>query len=388
MKRILTGVLLSVILLAGCGRKPTVTTEGTFTTVITSDLHLSIDPNVNASVVRAMPYGSEVLQAIVNQVIAIHPDALILTGDNTNSGKPEDCQALHDYLKQVKDEGILVVMTTGNHDFGFSTPEEYEAQYFDLFEVKERDSASLSYTSETDEVVMIAMDDNSATMGETGTFSEETMRWLNQTLRDVSKEGKPILFLSHHNVTIGEPGESSRSYRITNTNLLGILKSYHVSLCLSGHLHGQQISTASGLPEIVSGMPLSTPHTLGILTIEDGELDYHTEAIDFAAYGRDGLAEAIKETDEAGAEAMRDVFLSLLEEEGIEQKDEVLELIEHFFQSYQEGSLGREAETIRTDSFYETMIQALYSHNYGPWMEHLMENPPEDATALHLELNN
>ena len=86
------------------------------------------------------------------------------------------------------------------------------------------------------------------------------------------------------------------------------------------------------------------------------------------------------------AETSRE-FSELLEEEGLtgKQKDDVLALILRFLSCYENGTLSDEAESIMEDPSYETMLEALETHNYGPWIRKTLEHPPRNATRLSFE---
>ena len=389
MKRILRILIGLSLVLAECSapRKEREWKDASLKAYITSDLHLSVDPAAVASIVPAMPYGKEIAEAIADQVIDAHPDVFIMTGDNTNSGSITDMEVLKEILQRIKDAGIKVIMTTGNHDFNQCTPQQYWDCFEELFDEIEKDPASLSYITEIGNVRIFAMDDNYADGGATGTFSADTMRWLKEHLKRAADEGKTILFASHHNVIAGPSGDRSTFYQITNADLKQILKDSGVTLCLSGHQHGQGIQEENGLYEIISSMPLSGSHQIGSLTIRNRTADYITVPVDFETYGSSDLKTRIAEADEKEQEVTADIFSNLLKQEGLSGSDYdgVMNLIGTFFSSYSAGTLADDALKIKADPYYQKMTDALRTHNYGPWMENVLENPPMAGNRLHLE---
>ena len=84
------------------------------TVVITSDTHFTAVPAGGAVLNPGTANIALIMEAFADQVIDLHPDALILTGDNTNSGKAEDMSALTAILQRIHAEGIEVIVTTGN----------------------------------------------------------------------------------------------------------------------------------------------------------------------------------------------------------------------------------------------------------------------------------
>lgn len=361
--------------------------DGFMHAVITSDMHLSVDPNIVNSVVPAMPYGRETVETIAAQVIDIHPDVFIMTGDNTNSGDLQDMRALKEILQTIKDAGIMIVLTTGNHDFNKCSPEQYWECFGELFEIRSMAPDSLSYTTDAGHVRIFAMDDNSFDGGATGTFSGGTMRWLKAELQDARSEGMTVLFVSHHNIISGPDGDSGVHYRIQNPDLKDLLRAYDVKLCLSGHQHGQAVKEEDGLYEIISSMPLAGAHQIGSLKIEERSAEYHTMPIQFERYGSQRLSDVMAEADRKERDNMKDIFADTLKKEGLsgERYDGVMNLITRFFQCYSDGSLPVQAVSMRNDPYYKDMISSLWDYNYGPWMEQVLENPPMNGNELQIE---
>ncbi|MDD6229433.1 MAG: hypothetical protein PUA95_01720, partial [Lactimicrobium massiliense] len=103
MKRLLLSLAILTMCLSGCAQakedvyQSSDTTD--FTAILSSDLHFTLDPDSASTVVPAEPYSREFMEAFVSQVIAEHPNVFILTGDNTNTGNPDDERALASILE-------------------------------------------------------------------------------------------------------------------------------------------------------------------------------------------------------------------------------------------------------------------------------------------------
>ena len=96
MKRL--WIILLSLFFAACAAKPfgtekTACEAPDFTAVVISDLHYTVSPSEFNSIVALEPLVQEVTDALIDQVIAMKPDAFILTGDLTNNGKEEDVKA-------------------------------------------------------------------------------------------------------------------------------------------------------------------------------------------------------------------------------------------------------------------------------------------------------
>ncbi len=349
--------------------------------VITSDLHFTIQPEINGDIVPAMPYAGEMTEVMKAQVMEMKPDVFIMTGDNTNSGRREDIIALVDILQEIRNAGIPVILTTGNHDKDLCTKEEYEELYFSLLEPEERDTETLSYVKTINGTVFLVMDDSFCTEGAGGQFPASTMTWLGEMLKKHKNLGHRIIFLSHHSVLT----EDNRGYyQIQNKDLYKLLKKYGVELCFSGHQHAQVILHKQKMYEIISGMTLMSPHRLGILECHDREVVYHTEVLDMARLDTQ-VRTAIEQREKQRSDEMRDIFLQILIREGVssERIDGTMDLVMRYLAWQGEGVIGDHVQEITQDAYYQDMMTALKDTNYGPWISSVLNAPP--LPADHLE---
>ena len=384
MKRWCAFFLILIISLSGGCRQAVPYRDPSLFALAVSDLHYTSDPNVISTVVPAMPYAPQAVEALVREVIAVKPDVFLITGDNTNSGRESDMRELAAYLKQIQDAGIPVVMVPGNHDFNISGAETYQEIYEPVLTMDAKDPSSLSYYTDIGNVRIFAMDDSSYTAGGKGVFREETMRWLRRNLNQAMQDGLRVLFLSHHNVTAGKDDERNESYRIGNANLESLLQKEQVRLILSGHLHSQAILESGGMYEIIEGMFLSGNHTLGYLTLNAEGIQYETTPVDFELYGEAGLAAAVAEADRKGASRLDDVFREIIQKKGYTAKETegILDLLHRIFAANTNGTLSEGKDSITADPYYEAMRDALAEENYGPWIDSLLRNPPRNGGYL------
>ena len=353
------------------------------TAMVVSDLHYTEVKGLDHSLVPGIALAEEIADAVFDEVVDRHPDVLIMTGDNTNTGDPADVSGLVSKLQRLKDEGIGIILTTGNHDFDLMDPEEFERAYFPLLDPVDRDPASLSYTSVVKEVVFLAMDDNAVYPGGQGEFPSATMQWLEDML--VKYRDHRILFLSHHNVLYGYGKEDTASHLIQNPELLSLLQKGGVRLALTGHMHFQYIVEKDGLWEILSGMPFSGRHLLGNLAVGPDRAVYYAEPIDFTT-SDNAAGEELEALDRENTAYMHEVFSALLEKENLNgtKKEKVLDLIERFFLYYADGTLMEHAQELQEDPSYKRMIDALWDYNYGPWMKEMIETTDHSAGKLEL----
>ena len=351
--------------------------------MIISDLHYTEYKEVDPVLVPGIALAGEITDTIAAEVIDRHPDVLIMTGDNTNSGYIRDVAGLVPKLQKIKENGIPIIITTGNHDFDLMDSGEFEKAYFELLDPVDRDPASLSYTAIVKDVVFLAMDDNAVESGVGGEFSPETMRWISEMLAKYS--GRPVIFLSHHNVLYGYGEEGSSSHLINNPELPKLLSDGGVRLALTGHMHFPYVTEMDGMWEILSGMPFSGKHLLGNLAVGADRLVYYAEPIDFAAYGG-STKEELERLDRESGEYMNEVFSELLEREKIygSKKKKVLGLIGRYMGYHGAGTLAEHAQELQEDPSYELMLKGLWDYNYGPWMKATIETTKYNAGELEI----
>ena len=379
MRRILI-FLFACLLAAGCSLSQPDLNGTPFTAVITSDLHFTLSSSDVNTLVPLVSDSEEVLETIVNEVLDIHPDVFIMTGDLTNSGKEEDEVYLAGKLDELKQAGISVILTTGNHDFNFTDASVFERVFFPLFDIESRDPSSLSYTVKCGNVLFLAMDDSSYTGS--GAFSEATMSWLKKQLKEARKNGSPVIFLSHHSVL----SDYGKNYTIENKDLYGLLKSYGVRFCMSGHQHSQSLLKKEDMTELISAMPMNGAHLIGILQCDGSRLEYSAVPLDFETYGPEGFAETVKQADEKSLAYSRDTFLKIFADAGMDEEKQqaCTDLMIDFMSAAAAGRLAGEAPGIRSSAAYDDLKEGLAGSNYGPWFERLMAHP-EDSAHFSIE---
>ncbi|WP_338471962.1 metallophosphoesterase [Niallia sp. XMNu-256] len=84
---------------------------------------------------KQVHYISEIIDAFIAEVIKEKPDALILSGDLTLNGEKKSHQELVKKLKEVKQNGISIMVIPGNHDInnyyasGFAKKTSYPVDF-------------------------------------------------------------------------------------------------------------------------------------------------------------------------------------------------------------------------------------------------------------------
>ena len=269
---------------------------------------------------KFMPYSEEILDAFVEELLNAEevPDALLLTGDLTFNGAVMSHEALAEKLRPLKEAGIRVLVTTGNHDVynlnaarfegesftrvPFATTELFREIYggFGFDDAVSTAPDSLSYMAALgDRLRVLVLDFN--TLEHFCGISEETLAWAEEQLRTAEREGVPVIAAGHQNLF--RHSLFYDGYVISGAERLAdLLRTYGVRLFLSGHLHIQHIRTEGDLTEITSSALCSWPCQYGMLTSKDGIWSYETRRLDMAAWAdRNGRTEPVFQDFQAAA---------------------------------------------------------------------------------------
>ena len=269
---------------------------------------------------KFMPYSEEILDAFVEELLNAEevPDALLLTGDLTFNGAVMSHEALAEKLRPLKEAGIRMLVTTGNHDVynlnaarfegesftrvPFATTELFREIYgdFGFDDAVSTAPDSLSYMAALgDRLRVLVLDFN--TLEHFCGISEETLAWAEEQLRTAEREGVPVIAAGHQNLF--RHSLFYDGYVISGAERLAdLLRTYGVRLFLSGHLHIQHIRTEGDLTEITSSALCSWPCQYGMLTSKDGIWSYETRRLDMAAWAdRNGRTEPVFQDFQAAA---------------------------------------------------------------------------------------
>lgn len=316
MKRILTalvGFVLLLTALAGCGTKedvPAATSkEQPVTLVLATDLHY-ISPAIcdNGEAFhtavengdgKTMFYIQEIMEAFVDEMAALQPDAVLLTGDLTFSGAKASHEDLAKLLEKLSEAGVQVLTIPGNHDLentsalAFSgadywsvdsiTGEEFGELYapFGLDQALSRDDVSLSYVYAPRKDLRVLMLDTNA--GAWCSVTDETMEWVEKQLKAAKRAGAKVVAASHQNMDVHSP-MFTWSYQIVNGDKLRTLYEKYGVICnLSGHLHIQHIM-GGVVPEVATSALAINPNQYGLITYDGETFSYETKVLDVSGW--------------------------------------------------------------------------------------------------------
>ena len=257
---------------------------------------------------KVIHYSSDYFDAFLTEVIEKNPDLLILSGDITLNGSMQSHKEVTEKLHKVEEAGIQVLVIPGNHDVrttaGDYSPEEpvvvesaLAAGFADLYKdfgldlALSKDTASLSYIYEASPYLRILMIDTNT--GSKGSVADDTLRWIEEELKDAQKADADVIAVSHQNLHIHNELLYFTYQLYNSADLLSLFEKYNVALHLSGHIHVQSIVADSSVPEVAIGSLAIGGTPYGELTYTPKEINYKTVKTDVSSY-----AASIESTDE------------------------------------------------------------------------------------------
>ena len=190
-----------------------------------SDLHITAGGRLSYRVVDTV----RMVRACVKNVLALkqRPDAVAITGDLTDSGRPEEYALLRELIAPFE---MPVYLIPGNHD----ERNAMRAAFPDHGYLRQsRDF--VQYTIEAHALRIVAID--TVIPGESGgALGEESIAWLDRTL--ARAQDRPTVVLMHHPPFTTHIGHMD-AYGLRNPEALAAVIRRHpqVERILCGHVH-------------------------------------------------------------------------------------------------------------------------------------------------------
>lgn len=179
-----------------------------------------------------------------DEIIRLHPDIIIVTGDLTENGYSEDKKfcwwggkdqlgSFHrNYVKPIDEEAMLLCLCVGNHDRG-----ERRVCYTPVRDYVKKRHKSIMYSLKEKGVLFICC----------GEYPKNIKR-----LREMLEEDTPTFIFFHFNIIAGEPysdwwGEDEKE------KFYDAINGYNIKAILCGHHHNSSRKMWNGIPIIKSG---------------------------------------------------------------------------------------------------------------------------------------
>jgi len=194
-------------------------------------------------------YRQELLHAAIAEVNAAAPDLVVIAGDVTDDGYPDQYPLAQEELAAI--ECPQVVLVPGNHDarnVGYVRFEE-------AFGTRDK---RLRFSAGGLDVALVAVDSSKPDIDE-GEIGREHYPWVEEGF-----EGDADLrvFVCHHHL-MPVPGTGRERNQVLDAgDVLALLRQLHVDLVLSGHRHVPYVWPVAGMYLVHSGT-VSTLRTRG-----------------------------------------------------------------------------------------------------------------------------
>jgi 3',5'-cyclic AMP phosphodiesterase CpdA len=205
--------------------------------ILLSDLHVAADPlAVNKSVCMYDHLKTAVEQV---QVSGLRPSAGFITGDLAYSvGEPGDYATLIGGLKPLREAGLPLHLTLGNHDHF----ENFRAAFPLLGNLEAPVASKQVVVVETPRANLFLLDSLDKPKMVPGLLGAAQLEWLAKALD--ARRTKPAVILVHHN-----PDALPTTHGLTDTDKLyeTILPRKHVKAVVFGHTHTRAAAKVEGV---------------------------------------------------------------------------------------------------------------------------------------------
>jgi predicted phosphodiesterase len=275
---------------------------------IISDPHITLPHTVwdHPSRVHLVEVSIPALETVLERLSSLDLDFLLLPGDLTQHGEPENHAWLAKRLAQLP---YPVYVIPGNHDVPCLEANQQSIGLADFPYYYQAcgyaNPQQLYYTCLLQPGLrLLALNSNSfnAEGKQIGWMDDRQLIWLEAVLAQFPTDLKLVMI--HHNVVEHLPDQSNhvmgQRYMLGNAPVLrSLLKAAGVHLVFTGHLHAQDVACHQGVYDITTGSLISYPHPYRLLHLqadEDGPYRLHiqSERVD-AVPGWDALQQTSRD---------------------------------------------------------------------------------------------
>ena len=194
-------------------------------------------------------YRPELLRTAIDEINAAEPDLVVVAGDLTDDGYPDQYPLARDELARIAAD--QVVRVPGNHDarnVGYIRFEE---------EFGSRDSR-VRFQAGGLELALVAVDSSKPDIDE-GEIGREHYGWIEEGF---AGDADLRVFVCHHHL-MPIPGTGRERNQVLDAgDVLSLLRQSHVDLVLAGHRHVPYVWPVAGMLLVHSGT-VSTLRTRG-----------------------------------------------------------------------------------------------------------------------------
>lgn len=178
-----------------------------------------------------LPYAEMMSLNAVAEISHLNPDAVLIKGDLTDAGRPEDLQS---FLKIWGKFGSKVHWVCGNHDVHFERPENAPQMVrIDL------------------PGVVLAMIDTSIVGKATGQIRLEQLNWLENIGQSADR---PVMVFGHHHIWNPKSKRDPNYFGINPEDSERLIDLFRHNKCFmgyfAGHTHSNRVTILDDLPQV------------------------------------------------------------------------------------------------------------------------------------------
>lgn len=226
-------------------------------------------------------YVDEMLLNVIERVNAQEPDVVIVAGDLTADGYPNEYELARERLSRLECDNIAVVI--GNHDARNVGYVLFEQIFGERYQTWHFDAAVPMADGTPDPLTVVGIDSSKPDLDD-GELGRHRHHWLEDRLQEAP--GFKLVVLHHHLITIPGTGRE-RNIVWDAGEVLEILTRNHVELVLAGHKHVPYVWPI-GPTLIVTTGTASTYRTRGMAGPSFGLVDITEDYIGVAVCESDG----------------------------------------------------------------------------------------------------
>jgi len=184
-------------------------------------------------------------EKVIKQVNDARVDFVLIAGDLTQSGKPEEFSQFKTEISKFR---FPVWVVPGNHDIGnkFSNPDKGEHVTLARMEMYRKHMGPTWFSADCAGVHIVCI--NSSILG--SGFELERQMWAFIEKELTTSTVKPTILLMHYPLFLKEPDEPGNYWNVEpepRARLFGLLKKSNVKMVLSAHLHKPLVNNRNGI---------------------------------------------------------------------------------------------------------------------------------------------
>ena len=319
---------LIVMILSALFALDAVANAGLDRIVVISDPHLlspelvtpgSAIERADAAESKMMALSDNIMGALTDSIINIHPTLVLLTGDLTYNGERLSHERMRQHLERMAAAGIQPLVIPGNHDCNNPYAQRYDgdstspaatvtreefAQIYSGFgygKASLRDTASLSYCCEPAKgLVVIGIDSNMddlntlTSRGDSvnsyhngGHIKPETLQWVIDRANEARTQGKRVIAMMHHHLVqhFDQEDRLLANYIVKDhDNIARQFIQAGIHTVFTGHLHVTDAVTqfneerTDSIVEVATGSAICYPFALRVAAVDrkQGVMDIDT----------------------------------------------------------------------------------------------------------------